>query len=180
MLTHTSQMFLGNLFIFMFNYLPWLMRQGGNILSCNNMDEILSVVRLAVRWSPPDTVFCWYQATEHFFVMLFTTECVVLPLQVFVVAIYFSYTLPKLQLIIKLQTSIMAVHAEWLHFAHLLILYFPFEQSGFIGFTRVQMRCVTTVSTLTPYPVNPFPDYLHFLSAWLGWPSNICCPNIGL
>ena len=45
----------------------------------------------------------------------------------------------------------MAVHAEWLHFAHLLILShtFPFEQTGFIGFTRVQMRCVTTVSTLT-------------------------------
>ena len=32
------------------------------------------------------------------------------------------------------------MHAEFLHFAHLLIYY---------GFTRVQMRCVTTVSTLT-------------------------------
>ena len=34
----------------------------------------------------------------------------------------------------------------------IVFLQFEYNQTGFIGFTRVQMRCVTTVSTLTLTP----------------------------
>jgi hypothetical protein len=41
-----------------------------------------------------------------------------------------------------LQTSIMAVHAEWLHFAHLLILTHTFHLSNLVSLDLREYRCV--------------------------------------